>query len=166
MNSHEEPTYEQFDTLVEHYGMLIRKLCWLHSSGSAAVCDELVHECYASIWSHLASLRPQSHQLQQSAWVVWQCRSVFSHRHRGKSPDREPLNDQMRDPSEFTDMTDQRELIDELAVTLSPKERTLLDLTLEGYSRKEIGEKMDMEIEAVKKMKQRLIAKMAQNIKK
>ena len=151
--------YEQFDDLIERYRKLIRKLCWRHSSGSQSQCDELVQDCYISIWCHLPSLRPDAHVLQRIAWVVLQCRSVFSHRRRSKPPDWIPIDEHLADTLPAPDDTSRHELIEELAADLPPKERRLLTLMMEGCRQKEIAEELGVSVEAAKKMRQRLIKK-------
>lgn len=151
--------YEQFDDLIESYRKLIRKLCWRHSSGSESQCNELVQDCYISIWSHLPSLRPDAHRLQQTAWVVLQCRSVFSHRRRNKPPEWLPIDEHLADTLPAPDDTCLHELIEELAADLPPNERRLLALIMEGCGQKEIAEELGVSIEAAKKMRQRLIKK-------
>ena len=64
--------YEQFDDLIERYRKLIRKLCWRHSSGSQSQCDELVQDCYISIWCHLPSLRLDVTVLEVTDSAVWE----------------------------------------------------------------------------------------------
>lgn len=151
--------YEQFDDLIERYRKLIRKLCWRHSSGSQSQCDELVQDCYISIWCHLPSLCPDAHVLQRTAWVVLQCRSVFSHRRRSKPPDWIPIDEHLADTLPAPDDTSRHELIEELAADLPPKERRLLTLIMEGCGQKEIAEELGVSVEAAKKMRQRLIKK-------
>ena len=160
MTINEGTKYEQFDDLINRYRKLIRKLCWRHSSGSENQCDELVQDCYVSIWCHLPSLRPNAHLLQQTAWVVLQCRSVFSHRRRSAPPDWLPIDEHLANSLPAPDDTGRKELIEDYAADLSPEERRLLSLMMEGYGQKEIAEEMNMSIEAVKKMRQRLIKKM------
>ena len=159
MTWNERKKYELFDNLTGRYRKLIRKLCWRHSLGSEKLCDELVQDCYISIWCHLPSLRPEAHICQQTAWVVLQCRSVFSHRRRCKLPEWLPIDEQMADTIPAPDDTSRRELIEEYAANLNPNERRLFYLMVDGYRQKEIAEEMGMSIEAVKKMRQRLIKK-------
>ena len=99
-------------------------------------------------------------------WVVWQCQSVFSHRLRHRSHDWVPIDDHLADTLADSDGLSQRELIEELATDLNPRERSLLTLFLEGYHQNEIAEKLETTPAAVKKMKQRIISKMANNTKK
>ena len=155
----EKDKYKLFDDLINRYRRLIRKLCWRYSSGSENWCDKLVQDCYIAIWSHLPSLRPDAHPLQRTAWVVLQCRSVFSHRRRGKIPDWISIDEQLADSLSAPDDSGRREMIEGFSADLPPKEQRLLTLMLEGYGQKEIAEKMNMNVEAVKKMRQRLIKK-------
>ena len=160
----EDPRYEQFRRLTESHYRLIRLLCWQRSAGRDGLCEELIHDCYVSIWLNLSSLKPGSHPLQQTAWVVWQCRHVFSHRGRRKVFHWLPLDEQLTFSSQEGDSGTRRELIEELAVTLTPKERHLLSLILEGYTQKEIAAMTDTTPEAVKKMRHRIVSKMANNV--
>ena len=151
--------YEQFDDLINRYRKLIRKLCWRHSSGSESQCDELVQDCYISIWCHLPSLRLAAHPLQRTAWVVLQCRSVFSHRRRSKPPEWLPIDEQLTDTLPAPDDSSRKELLEEFAADLPPNERRLLELMLEGCDQNEIAEELAISVEAAKKKRQRLIKK-------
>ena len=153
------PKYEQFDDLINRYRKLIRKLCWRHSSGSESQCDELVQDCYISIWCHLPSLRLAAHPLQRTAWVVLQCRSVFSHRRRSKPPEWLPIDEQLTDTLPAPDDSSRKELLEEFAADLPPNERRLLELMLEGCDQNEIAEELAISVEAAKKKRQRLIKK-------
>lgn len=159
----EDPRYEQFRRLTESHYRLIRLLCWQRSAGRDGLCEELIQDCYVSIWLNLSSLKSGSHPLQQTAWVVWQCRSVFSHLGRRRLIHWQPIDERLTVSSPDDDST-RRELIEDLAVSLSPKERHLLSLILEGYTQKEIAAMTDTTPEAVKKMRHRIVSKMANNI--
>jgi len=100
--------------------------------------------------------------MQQVAWVVWQCRSVFSHRRRRQSPDWLPLSDQIVDSIPSVDEDVSRERIEELAVGLSDRERQTFRLILEGFHQREIAEKMGTTPDNVNKTRQRIIFKMQQ----
>ena len=88
-----------------------------------------------------------------------QCRSVFSHRRRHKPPDWVPIDEQLADSLPAPDDTGRKELIEDYAADLSPNERRLLTLMMEGCGQKEIAEELGVSIEAAKKMRQRLIKK-------
>lgn len=163
MANNRELKYELFDDLIQRYRGLIRRLCWRHSSGDEALCEELVQDCYVSIWYHLASLRSGVHALQQAAWVAWQCRSVFSHRKRNTLYEWLPISEQIVDslPSKSPE-ADFREVIEDLATGLSEKEHYTLSLILQGFAQREIAVKLDTSPESVNKIRQRIIQKMQQ----
>ena len=163
MDIKQDPKYELLDGLLKRHVGLIRTLCWRHSSYSDTTCRELVQDCYVAIWFHLSSLREDSNIWQQMTWVAWQCQSVFSHRRRRWTPNWLPIDDHLADTLADSDGLSQRELIEDLATDLNPRERSLLTLILEGYHQNEIAEKLETTPAAVKKMKQRIISKMANN---
>ena len=160
MANQEEETYNFYNRLIERHHMLIRRLCWRHSSGSADLCKELVQDCYIVIWNRLSILRRDSHPLQQTAWLVWQCRSVFSHRQRGQGPELLPLDPDLADTLPAPEPSEQRELIEELAVDLIPFEREVLDNMLQGYTQQEIAKRLGCSPETIKRTKGVIIAKM------
>ena len=165
MSIGKDPRYKQFDNLIERHYRLIRMLCWQQSSGREVVCEELMQECCISIWTHLDSLRAGCHQIQQAAWVVWRCRDTFAQHRRRRRFRWQSIDDQMAESTAAADGTSHRELIEELAATLNNRERCLLALYLEGYTLKEIAAKIGISEEAAKKMKQRIVLKMADNAK-
>lgn len=162
MANDEGHKYKTFDDLIIRYRDLIRRLCWRNSSGSEVLCDELVQDCYLSIWFHIASLRPGAHTLQQMAWVMWQCRSVFSHHRRDRGPEWLPINEHLEETLPEQDEHKLRETIEDLAVSLSDKERSTLCLMLEGFQQREIAVKMGVKPDSVNKTRQRIIQKMQQ----
>ena len=152
--------YNNFELLVGRHRGLIRRLCWWRSSGDESLCDDLVQECYLAMWEHYGSLRPDVAKLQEVAWVVWQCRSVFSHH------DREPGNagthiridrmmfniadDDVRAPRDVA------ETLDELATLLTPDEQRLFALMRQDLTDLEIAERLGLKPRTVRE-KQRII---------
>ena len=137
--------YDRFELLMEHHRGLIRKLCWWRSSGNESLCDDLVQDCYLAMWEHFDSLRPVAAKLQEAAWVAWQCRSVFSHRDRKKgipSVD-ETLFDYLPAP----DASETREILDDLALALSPDEQIADRL---GFTPRTVREKQRKLIEKLR----------------
>lgn len=159
--------YDRFDNLIDRHRDLIRELCWHYASGEEALCAELMHDCYITIWKRLPGLSSDSSVFKQRLWVMWQCRSFLSHRNRKKKR-QETLSIDMVDKeiASLPDSNEAREAIEELAVVLNDRERLLLNLLLEGYSYKEIGEALGLKPDSVKKMRQRIIQKMRQQSEK
>lgn len=161
--------YNNFEQLVERHRGLIRKLCWwrlLHkvaghsTSGDESLCDDLVQECYLAIWEHYDTLRPNVAKLQEVAWVVWQCRSVFSHRDR--KPGNVRIDDAMND---YVDEAvrapmDVAEILDELASLLTPDEQRLFALMRQDLSDLEIAERIHLKPRTVREKQRQIIEKL------
>ena len=154
--------YDIFDNLMERHSKLIRKLCWRHSSGSEALCNELVQECYIYIWFHLQSLHRNATALQEKTWIAWQCRSVFSHRRRRRSRDWLPIDGYLADVLPDPTNSSVREQIAEMSIDLNESERCTLELMLKGYTVEETAIMQNIKPDSVKKQRQRIVRKMKQ----
>ena len=157
--------YDRLDELVARYRRLIRRLCWRNAAGDEAVCDDLMQECYLAIWLHLSTIRPDANRLEETAWVVWQCRGVFSHQQRRKRIETVPLDERMADTIAVGGNDGSREAIEELAACLNPRERQVLALMLGDYTDLEIAERLGMKVDSFQRMRLRMIEKMKQQIR-
>ena len=150
--------YDNFELLIERHRGLIRKLCWWRSSGNEDLCDDLVQECYLAIWQHLDSLRPDVVKLQEAAWVVWQCRSVFSH------GDREitlpPADERLFDHLPAPNANETREILDDLAQALTPDEQHLFALMRQDLTELEIAERLHLKPRTVRGHQRQIIDKL------
>lgn len=160
-------TYNNFELLVGRHRGLIRRLCWWRSSGDESLCDDLVQECYLAMWEHYGTLRPDVTKLQEAAWVVWQCRSIFSHH------DREPGNagthiridrmmfniadDDVRAPRDVA------ETLDELATLLTPDEQRLFALMRQDLTDLEIAERLGLKTRTIREHQRAIIEKLRQH---
>lgn len=156
----ERDKYERFDLLVGRHRGLIRKLCWWRSSGNEVLCDDLVQECYLTLWQHIDSLRPDVAKLQEAAWVAWQCRSVFSHDDRKvtlPSAD-ERLFDHLSAP----DANETREILDDLAQTLTYDEQRLFALMRQDLTDLEIADRLHLKPRTVREKQRMIIEKLRQ----
>lgn len=153
--------YDNFELLVGRHRGLIRKLCWWRSSGNEILCDDLVQECYLAIWQHFDSLSPDVAKLQEAAWVVWQCRSVFSHVDRkGILPTADvSLFDHLPAP----DHNETREILDDLAQLLSPDEQRLFALMRQDLTDLEIAERLGLKTRTVREHQRAIIEKLRQH---
>ena len=150
--------YDNFEQLVGRHRGLIRKLCWWRSFGDEVLCDDLVQECYLALWQHFDSLRPDIVKLQEAAWVVWQCRSVFSHgdrEHALPSTD-ERLFEHLPAP----DANQTREILDDLAQVLTPEEQRLFSLMRQDLSDGEIAERLHLKPRTVREHQRAIIEKL------
>ena len=157
--------YTRLDELVARYRRLIRRLCWRNAAGDEAVCDDLMQECYLAIWQHLSTIRSDANRLEETAWVVWQCRGVFSHYHRRGRIETIPIDERMADTIPAGGSDGSREAIEELAACLNPRERQALTLMLNDYTDLEIAERLGMRVDSFQRMRLRMIEKMKQQIR-
>ena len=158
--------YDNFELLVGRHRGLIRKLCWWHSSGDESRCDDLVQECYLAIWQHFDSLRPDVVKLQEAAWVVWQCRSVFSHSDRKNGfyrlSDPYDLSD-FSDRFDLSDNTDTREILDDLAQALTPDEQRLFAMMRQDLTDLEMAERLRLKPRTIREHQRAIIEKLRQH---
>lgn len=160
-------TYNNFELLVGRHRGLIRRLCWWRSSGDESLCDDLVQECYLAMWEHYGTLRPDVAKLQEVAWVVWQCRSVFSRlRFLRRTHLFLPLDDSLADTLAAPDESSLRDYIDSLADILTPHERQALQLMAEGYNPDEMASELGIKPHSAVQLRYRIIAKLRSHFKK
>lgn len=153
--------YSEFDSLVHRHSAYIRRLCWWQASGHSEECADLMQDCLTALWHYRHTLRPDATPAQERLWVKYHCRSVFSHRRRTPEPEFTSL-DEARLGAD--DAPDNRALINELAVGLTPLEHRVLDLILDGYTPTEIADLLGSRAATVSQMRYRIIEKMRKEI--
>jgi RNA polymerase sigma factor (sigma-70 family) len=160
--------YNNFEMLVGRHRGLIRKLCWWRSSGDEVLCDDLIQECYLAIWLHFASLRADVAKLQETAWVVWQCRSVFSHRERKSEYEEwdtrlEELGKEIADEDVHAS-NEAHEILDDIAQVLTPEEQRLFALVRQDLTDLEIAERLHLKPRTVREKQRAIIEKMRKQL--
>lgn len=153
---------ECFHALISRHGSLIHSFCWRRSSGMVFVFQELVQECHISIFQHIHTLSQDADIKQERAWVIWQCRNTHSHWKRRRQFEWFPIDNRLSDTYPLQQEGSVLEYLEELAEHLSERQRYTLSLFLQGYSIKEIAEKLNIKPDSVKKQRQRMIEKMRQ----
>ena len=167
MAANDQPTHQQFHALILRHRDLIERLCMRRASGDYHRCAELRQDCYISIWRHLASLRHDASPLQETLWVVWQCRSVFSRlRFLRRTHLFLPLDDSLADTLAAPDESTLRDYIDSLADILTPHERQALQLMAEGYNPDEMASELGIKPQSAVQLRYRIIAKLRSHFKK
>ena len=167
MAANDQPTHQQFHALILRHRDLTERLCMRRASGDYHRCAELRQDCYISIWRHLASLRPDASPLQETLWVVWQCRSVFSRlRFLRRTHLFLPLDDSLADTLAAPDESSLRDYIDSLADILTPHERQALQLMAEGYNPDEMASELGIKPQSAVQLRYRIIAKLRSHFKK
>ncbi len=163
MAANDQPTHEQFHALILRHRDLIERLCMRRASGDYHRCAELRQDCYISIWRHAASLRPDASSLQETLWVVWQCRSVFSRlRFLRRSLHFIPLDDALANTIAAPDETTLHDYIDSLADILTPYERQALRLMAEGYNLDDMARGLGIKPHSAAQLRYHIKAKLRQ----
>lgn len=148
------------ETLIGRYRHYIKPLCIRSSRGDKKECAELLEACYYTLWRRLGALNPDFDERQTENWVVWQCRSAISHWRRNRHTDMVSLeelpDDTLTAPSDFA----YNELYEHLAAQLSPRDRLVLALVVEGYTNAEIAEQLNLTPSNAKVIRHRVIARL------
>lgn len=167
MAANDQPTHQQFHALILRHRDLIERLCMRRAAGDYHRCAELRQDCYISIWRHAASLRPDATPLQETLWVYWQCRSVFSRlRFLRRSLHFIPLDDALANTIDESDGTTLRDYIDSLADILTPYERQALQLMAEGYNPDDMARELGIKPHSAAQLRYRIKAKLRHHFKK
>ena len=157
--------YDKFDSLIARHRRLIDSLCIRHAYGDENRSAELRQDCYISLWHYLPGLREGASPFHEKAWVVWHCRSVFSHLgYRRRSHLFLPLDENMADTIGEADNTHLRETIEALAVLLTPYERQAFLLIADGYSAEDLAKKLGIKHRSAVLLRHRIIKKLRQYI--
>ena len=83
--------------------------------------------------------------MQETLWVYWQCRSVFSRLRLLKSANLwQPLDDNMADSVAEPEENTAREYLESLAVILNPYEYKALQMMAEGYKPDEMAKALNI----------------------
>ena len=167
MAANNQPTHDQFHALILRHRDLIERLCMRRAAGDYHRCAELRQNCYISIWRHAASLRPDATPLQETLWVVWQCRSVFSRlRFLRRSLLFVPLDDTLADSRAAPDESSLRDYIDSLADILTPHERQALQLIADGYNPDDMARELGIKSHSAIQLRYRIKVKLRNHFKK
>lgn len=158
----EEERQRQYDLLVRRHLRLIRFLCRHRSRGDAYLYSELTQEVFLDLWISMPLYNPSYGRWSQRRWVEMRCRGVFSRWLRGRRGSVVPLDsvDELLPESAPDDL---RDVVEELAVGLSPRERQVLDLMMEDYSVGEIAAGLGLRPRNVSQIRQRIIKRMREN---
>lgn len=162
--------YEEFDSLIARHKSLINGLCMRYASGDETCCAELRQDCYISLWHYLPTLREGSSLIHETAWVIWHCRSVFSHmRYRRRTHQLLPfenLDEEMADTMAEPEDDGVHETLETLALHLTPEERDALFLMAEGYSAEELAQELGIKHRSAVQLRHRIIGKLRDNVEK
>lgn len=154
---------QQYELLVRTHERTIRRLCFEESDGDPLLCAELVQDVFYDLWKTMPLYDPSFTPRQQSSWVRHRCRGVFSHCRRRNKRIKEILVPLREDLLVAVDENNLRETIEELSQGLSPSEKEVLRLTLEGYKSREIAALLGIKANSVNKIYRLIVKKMKCN---
>lgn len=167
MDDSETRLYEKYDSLIARYGDMIERFCMLRSMGNRSRCAELRADCYISLWRYLPSLREGASPRQEAAWVIWNCRSAFSHfRYRRQTHQFLPLSIDIADSVPAVDNTAEDlldETLDALSSLLTPRERQAFGLIAKGYSAEDLAKELGIKHRSAVLLRHRIIEKLRNN---
>lgn len=151
---------------------MIRAFCLWHGGIGVMTCDDVMQEVLASLWRHRHDLRPGASDGEERVWIRFHCRSVASHLRRKKNiatvslsslSTRSPYTQESDDWC-AVDSANNRQTIEDLSSTLTPHERQVLQLMLDGYSNDEIAELLQIKPRSVTQTRWRIVKKMKDEI--
>jgi RNA polymerase sigma factor (sigma-70 family) len=153
---------DTYSSLLQRHRKMIWRLCWKYTRHDTEHCSDLVQEVSLALWQHFGQLRPGATLLEEEAWVYFRTRTVLHNLCRKPSPAHgRRLTDAMA--AQLADTRDEdRELVGELLSMLPDEERRLVQLRLDGYNAREIGEQTGLSCDAVYQRIHRTIKKLKQ----
>ena len=148
-----------YSALMQRHRRRVWSMCWLYSDGDWERCRDLVQEVTISLWQHYGKLREGANYFEERAWVVWHTRTVLNHLHRKRHNVYEPLTPE-RANSLVVNPDIQDSITDELLAELSPADRRLVELRMEGYKASEIADELGIGRDAVYQRLHRIVEKL------
>ena len=149
----------RYTELLKRHLPMVWRLCWVRARGNYERCRDLVQEVSIALWLHLDQLRTDVSPQEERAWVRWLTRTTLDHLHRHQRPPMLALTDIMAETISDDDNKAVAEDIEELMAVLSPEERQLLRLHIEGYHADEIAELMGLRRDTVYQRMHRALSK-------
>ena len=153
--------FERFDSIIARHGALIERLCRRYAAYDKELCDDYRQDCYCSLWHYFPTLREGATPIQERSWVIWHCRSVFSHRkYRHRKHQYIPLTREITDTVAESDDNDARDTIEALATMLTPHERDALLLIADGYCAEDLAKEFGIKHRSAVLLRHRIINKL------
>ena len=163
MEEYDHQLYERFDRLVARHKTLIDRLCVRYALGDEGRSAELRQDCYIALWHYLPSLREGVSAFHEAAWVMWHCRSVFSHLRRQRSHYVIlPINEELAESEADGHDGLLRDTIEVLANRLTPHERRAFFLMADGYTADELAHELGIKHRSAVTLRHRIVEKLRQ----
>lgn len=149
----------RYTELLKRHLPMVWRGCWVRARGNYERCRDLVQEVSIALWLHLDQLRTDVSPKEEKAWVWWMTRTTLDHLHRSQRPPMVALTEVMAETIPDADNSAVEEDIEELMAALSPEERQLMRLHIEGYRADEIAETLGLRRDTVYQRMHRALGK-------
>lgn len=142
---------QQFETIYHDNYEKVMRLCRGYASGDAVLAQDLVQEVFVKVWDNLAKFRNDS---QVSTWIyriaVNTCLMRFRKKKRYLLKE-EFLNKVTAENEDQSNLKEQQfKKMYQCIAQLSPSNKSIILMELEGLSQKEIAEVMGMKHAAIR----------------
>lgn len=154
---------ERYLTLVKRHQKHIWWLCFCYAPRNSALCEDLVQEAGIAIWNHLGTLSPDASYWEEWQWVDRRTRDILRtlHRRQQRQPPLEDITPELAENVPFVDdYASNRERVEELLETLPEQDRRLMQMRLDGYDAKEIGQALGIEPNTVYQRANRILKRL------
>ena len=158
-------SYDRLEALLARYRRLVWAMCWRRALGNRERCREMLQEVCVRMLESSMQLPDSSDEKAERQWVILRVRSVLDHsRRQARDPSLEvPLSRlHLSTLEEAVDASEQEqcELIDTLQAYLNEEDQQMLSLLRQGFSKKEVAEKLGIEPNAFYQRYHRTILRM------
>jgi RNA polymerase sigma factor (sigma-70 family) len=149
--------------IMNRYGNLIKKKCYFYSIVRRLYWEDIMQDVLEKMWLSLDTLDMTIPLKDEKMWVINMVRRVVRHSEKLQNVlENEPKEaiEEVHDiPYSDYDMAD-REMVDDLKEMLEPDDRKVVEYIMQGYSNKEIAQKMGINQNTMNQKKNRIIGKM------
>ena len=154
-----------FGSFLERHRPFIWKLCNKYADGNLDVGLDYVQEVTTILWTRYHCLREGSTLEQESSWIKYIVREYFNKLSQRKKPDIVTFSDLRSLPVVIVENSHLSELLADYMECLTPQERAVADLYVQGYSLIEMAKILEISPEAARQRLHRAIAHMSEYAK-
>lgn len=158
--------YEAYRAFMMRHHKVVWRVCYDFALGDEQRCKDMVQEVWIMVWLKFDQLREDYGEWKQRAWLRKVTKNVLVSLYRREIV--EPLSE-TSDLSNLSDLPDESEnrdsdeLIDHILAALTPDERHLMRMRLDGYNAEEIAAEFNIEPNAVYQRINRIMKKLRKN---
>lgn len=149
--------------IMNRYGNLVKKKCYFYSIIRRLYWEDIMQDVLERMWLSLDTLDMAMSSKDEKLWVINTVRRVMRDYEKLQNvlenEPKVPIDEVYALPCHDYEMDD-RELVDDLKEMLPTDDREVVDCIMQGYSNKEIAQKMGMNQNTLNQKKARIIQKM------